>query len=55
MKNNQANCDPCEAIFEKQVKGLVKEVEGYTKKDHDKKKEELNKAFDEKPATADKK
>ena len=41
MKNNQAKCDPCEAIFEKQVKGLVKE--------------ELNKAFDEKPATADKK
>lgn len=38
----------CEADMQKEIKGLVDEVKGYTKEDHDKKQAEIKAAFEKK-------
>lgn len=47
-KAGKPTCCSCETEFKKEVNEMVKEVEGYSKKDHDKKREELKEAFDKK-------
>ena len=42
-KNN--TCTPCEQNFRDEVDHLVDEVKGYTKKDHEQKKKEVDEAF----------
>ena len=42
-KNN--TCTPCEQNFRDEVDHLVVEVKGYTKKDHEQKKKEVDEAF----------
>ena len=42
-KNN--TCPPCEQNFRDEVDHLVDEVKGYTKKDHEQKKKEVDEAF----------
>ncbi len=44
MKKNPTCCS-CEADFENEVKGLVNEVDGYGKTDHEKKAAEVKAAF----------
>ncbi len=44
MKEKET-CDPCERDFVEEVDRLVEEVDGYTRKDHIEKKEEVEAAF----------
>lgn len=49
MKNDkhaEDYCNECEQMFEDNVNGLVDEVEGYTRKDHHDKAEEVREAYD---------
>lgn len=38
-------CDVCEADFERNIENIVDEVKGYTGKDHDRKRREVEAAF----------
>lgn len=44
-KGTKGGCCSCEADFQKEIHHLVDGVEGYTKKEHDKKKKELDETF----------
>jgi len=39
-------CDPCEMNFQKNIKGLVNNVEHHTKANHNRKEAEVHAAFD---------
>lgn len=43
--NFDPSCKPCEEKFQKEIKKLIDNVEGYTEKDHQQKKDELNETF----------
>ena len=38
-------CDACEADFERNIENIVDEVKGYTGKDHDRKRREVEAAY----------
>ena len=48
-KNRKTNetCEPCEANFQKNLDKMVNNVEDYSQEKHNRKKEELDAAFDE--------
>lgn len=51
-ENRDNRCNDCEQMFEDNVKGMVNEVDGYTRKDHREKSEEVHDAYDKQTPTA---
>lgn len=46
-ENRNDRCNDCEQMFEDNVKGIVDGVDGYTRKDHRQKSDEVHAAYDE--------
>lgn len=50
-ENRNERCNDCEQMFEDNVNGIVNEVDGYTRKDHRQKSEEVHDAYDKQTPT----
>jgi len=50
--SNRDACDPCEENFERNIDQMVGEVEGYSRKERDDRRREVEEAYDRQPDTA---